>query len=79
MTILLSLIIKENKMKFTKEDIDKFNKALLLKKETKIIDLSDKQHDKTMNSHSTCFELSDVVELMSSVTIEKIKCELKSK
>lgn len=79
MTILLSLIIKENKMKFTKEDIDKFNKALLLKEETKIIDLSDKQHDKTMNSHSTCFELSDVVELMSSVTIEKIKCELKSK
>ena len=79
MTILLSLIIKGNKMKFTKEDIDKFNKALLLKKETKIIDLSDKQHDKTMNSHSTCFELSDVVELMSSVTIEKIKCELKSK
>ena len=79
MTILLSLIIKENKMKFTKEDIDKFNKALLLKKETKIIDLSDKQHDKTINSHSTCFELSDVVELMSSVTIEKIKCELKSK
>ena len=58
MTILLSLIIKENKMKFTKEDIDKFNKALLLKEETKIIDLSDKQHDKTMNSHSThstCF------------------------
>ena len=69
-------------MKFTKEDIDKFNKALLLKEETKIIDLSDKQHDKTMDSHlthSTCFELSDVVELMSSVTIEKIKCELKSK
>ena len=55
MTILLSLIIKENKMKFTKEDIDKCNKALLLKEETKIIDLSDKQHDKTMNSYSTCF------------------------
>ena len=37
------------------------------------------EHDKTMDSrmtHSTCFELSDVVELMD---IEKIKCELKSK
>ena len=52
-------------MKFTNKDIDKFNKYLLLKEETKIIDSSDEQHDKTMDSHlthSTCFELSDVVE-----------------
>lgn len=68
-------------MKFTNDDVEKFKKSLL-NEETKIIDLSDEQCDKTMNSHSThstCFELSDVVELMSSVTIEKIKCEMKSK
>ena len=59
MTILLSLIIKENKMKFTKEDIDKFNKALLLKEETKIIDLSDKQHDLLLKEETKIIDLSD--------------------
>lgn len=69
-------------MKFTNKDIDKFNKYLLLKEETKIIDSSDEQHDKTMDSHlthSTRFELSDVVELISLATIEKIKREMELK
>ena len=69
-------------MKFTNKDIDKFNKYLLLKEETNIIDSSDEQHDKTMDSHlthSTCFELSDVVELISLATIEKIKREMELK
>lgn len=66
-------------MKFTNKDIDKFNKYLLLKEETKIIDSSDEQHDKTMDSrmtHSTRFDLSDVVEL---IDVDKIKCEMKLK
>ena len=61
-------------MKFTNDDVEKFKKALRLNEEVKIL-----EHDKTMDSrmsHSTCFELSDVVELMD---IEKIKCKLKSK
>ena len=66
-------------MKFTNKDIDKFNKYLLLKEETKIIDSSDEQHDKTMDSHlthSTRFDLSDVVEL---IDVEKIKREMELK
>lgn len=65
-------------MKFTNDDIEKFKKSLL-NEETKIIDLSDEQCDKSIDSHSTRFDLSDVVELISSVTIEKIKREMELK
>ncbi len=68
-------------MKFTNDDIEKFKKSLL-NEETKIIDLSDEQCDKSIDSHSTHstrFDLSDVVELISSVTIEKIKREMELK
>lgn len=69
-------------MKFTNDDVEKFKKALQLKEETTILNSTDEQHDKTMDSHlthSTCFELSDVVELISLATIEKIKREMELK
>lgn len=75
-------------MNFTNKDIDTFNEYLLsnavdkVEEETKIINSSNKQHDKTMDSHlthSTRFDLSDVVELISLATVEKIKREMELK
>lgn len=69
-------------MKFTNDDVEKLKKALQLKEETKILNSTDEQHDKTMDSrmtHSTRFDLSDVVELISLANVEKIKREMELK
>ena len=69
-------------MNFTNKDIDTFNEYLLsnavdkVEEETKIINSSNEQHDKTIDSYLTRFDLSDVVEL---IDIDKIKCEMELK
>ena len=69
-------------MNFTNKDIDTFNEYLLsnavdkVEGETEIINSSNEQHDKTIDSYLTRFDLSDVVEL---IDIDKIKCEMELK